>query len=74
MKTTNRLLGLIALLLFAHLMKDAATPVFAKVAKEKVIIREVEKPVKVRIVGVDRRVGATWDALNCGGSSEWTNE
>ena len=74
MRTTNRLLVLITVLLALHLVKDITTPVMAKVAKDKIVVREIEKPVRVQIVGVDRRVGATWDALNCGGASEWSNE
>ena len=57
------ILTVIALLLLAHLVKGEPAPAFAKSDVQKVMI-----------VGVDRKVGAQWDALNCGGTSEWTNE
>ena len=71
MRTTNRLLVLIALLLFAHLVKDTTTPA---IAGDKMVIASIDKPVNVRVVAVDRRVGVEWDALKCGGTSEWSND
>ena len=59
MKTTNRLLALIAFLLTLHLLKDVG-PV---TAVDKVVVHSIDKPVSVRIVAVDRRMGAEWDRI-----------
>ncbi len=62
-RTTKGLLALIAFLLAAHLLKDLADPAYAKVAKEKIVIAKVERPVEVKIVGIYHRTGAKWDNL-----------
>ena len=54
MKTTNRLLALIAALLFAHLVKDAAIPAFA----EKEVLQ------KVVIVGIAKELGEKWESID----------
>lgn len=69
MKATNRLLFAIAVLLALHLLKDSPA-----LAGDKMVIASIDKPVRVQIVAVDRKVGAQWDALNCGGTKEWSNE
>jgi hypothetical protein len=53
MKKTNRLLALIAALLFAHLVKDAAIPAFA----EKEVFQ------KVVIVGIEKALGERWESI-----------